>query len=285
MDNNDRRQRQNPSGYASQQGTLLQPQSQYPVVSASDRFRQAPLTAQAPPTSAPSASRASSQSYGYAYDQGSQFVASAIQPAYGAQDYASDQPQQRAPQYSQYGQNVLYSVPGAPTSAAGQSQYEPVQQYQQSRDSAIEVLNTGFGVAQPQYYGVPGQEGPTSAPATAMAAQNVPSQYSSLGYTAPQAPVGRESLAPSYTAAGMTDPHQAPSQGAYTQGSYSEQSGSEYDEFYNNYQNEVKKTFEQTRDGHLSEAAQNLYRLSDWLLHWAETLGTYSLWVRHGTSS
>ncbi|KAH8637510.1 37s ribosomal protein s9 [Alternaria alternata] len=246
---NDRRPRHTPSGYASQQGTLLPPQASYPVVSAPDRFRQPPLTAPAPPTSVPSSgSRASSQGYGYAYGEGAQFGSSiqASPVAYATQDYAAEQQQQaqRAPQqYSPYGQNIMYSVPGAQASAQASSQYEPVEQYQQNRDSAIQVLSTGFGVAQSQYY----ESGPTSAPASAIAAQNVPSQYPSLGYSAPQAQVGREALAPAYSAAGMTDPHQAPSQGAYSQGNYSEpqpNSGNEYDDFYRNYQNELKKTFE-----------------------------------------
>lgn len=273
---NDRRPRQNPSGYASQQGTLLPPQASYPVVSASDRYRQPPLTAPAPPASAPSsASRASSQGYGYAYGEGAQF-GSAIQSsgvAYGTQDYGSEQqpqPQRASQQYSPYAQSVMYSVPGAQGSAPAASQYEPVEQYQQNRDSAIQVLSTGFGVAQPQYY----ESGPTSAPASAIASQNVPSQYPSLGYTASQAQVGREALAPAYSAAGMTDPHQATAQGGYSQ-AYSEPqgSGNEYDDFYNNYQTELKKTFEHVRDSRLSEAGAQLYRLSDWLLHWAETLG------------
>lgn len=282
---NDRRPRQNPSGYASQQGTLLPPQSSYPVVSASDRFRQAPLTAPAPPTSAPSSgSRPSSQSYGYAYGEGSQFVGSSIQSSgvsYGAQGYGSpdQQPQQQRAaqqQYSPYGQNVMYSVPGAPGSATGSSQYEPVEPYQQNRDSAIEVLSTGFGVAQPQYYNVAGEGGPTSAPASAIATQNVPSQYPSLGYTTQQAPVGREPLAPAYTAGGMTDTHQPTAQAGYSQpGNYSEQhgSGNEYDDFYNNYQSELKKTFQYVHDGRINEAGAQLHRLSEWLLHWAETLG------------
>ena len=277
MDNNDRRPRTNPQGYAGQQGTLLQPQAQYPVVSASDRFRHAPLTAQ-PPTSAPSTSRAGSQSYGYAYGEGSQFVQSAITPSYGVQDYASESTAQHQQQsrYSQYGQNVMYNVAGAQAQPAGQSQYEPVQQYQSNRDPAIEVLNTSFGVAQPQYYGVPGQEGPTTAPASALATQNVPSQYSSLGYTAPQAAVGRESLAPSYSAPGMTDPHQATSQGSYTHQNYSEQGGgNDYDTFYNSYQTELKKTFEHTREGRLREAATQLKGLTDWLLQSAEPLGKF----------
>ncbi|KAF1950003.1 hypothetical protein CC80DRAFT_427767 [Byssothecium circinans] len=311
---NERRPRHNP-GYASQQqGALLQPQqASFPVVSASDRFRQAPLAATAVSASAPAQSQAQSQpqsqagsggragstsSYGYAYGEASQFVAPGIQQqagvSYGAQDYGAEQQaphahshsQRASQQFPQYGQNVLYSVAGAQVSAAGASQYEPVpvqvQQYQQNRDSAIEVLGTSFGVAQPQYYGaVPSEGGPTSAPAPSIATQNVPSQYPSLGYTAQPAPVGRESLAPAYTQAGMTDPHQPTAPGGYQQPAYGEQqhsgsasgSANEYDDFYNNYQSELKRTFEFIRDDRLSDAAQQLFRLSDWLLHWAETLG------------
>lgn len=285
---NDRRPRQSTAGYASQQGTLLQPQASYPVVSASDRFRQAPLAAQ-PPTSAPSAPAAASragpgtsaQSYGYAYEGGSQFVGSSIQQpgvTYAAQDYADQQqPAQRAgqQQYSQYSQNVMYNVP-AQASQPGSSQYEPVTQYQQNRDSAIEVLGTNFGVAQPQYYGgVPSEGGPTSAPSSAIAPQSVSSQYPPLGYT-PQQPT------PAYSTAAMTDPHPPTTHGGgYSQPAYPQpqpqQDGStnEYDDFYNTYQAEVKKTFEQIHDGRLSEAAPALDRLSDWLLHWAETLGEF----------
>jgi hypothetical protein len=209
--------------------------------------------------------------------------------AYGAQDYGSEQQQQqqqtqRASQYSPYGQNIMYSVPGAQPAASGSSQYEPVEQYQQNRDSAIQVLSTGFGVAQPQYY----ESGPTSAPASAIATQNVPSQYPSLPYTASQAQVGREALAPAYTAAGMTDPHQPSSQAGYSHPSYSDpqsSSGNEYDDFHRNYQNELKRTFEYVRDNRLSEAGAQLYRLSDWLLHWAETLGEFSRVRKAGASS
>jgi len=188
----------------------------------------------------------------------------------------------------------MYSVPGAQGSATGPSQYEAVEPYQQNRDSAIEVLSTGFGVAQPQYYNVAGEGGPTSAPASAIATQSVPSQYPSLGYTAQQAPVGREPLAPAYSAGGMTDPHQATAQAGYSQqhqqhqqqhqqqqqqqqqpAGYGDQHapGNEYDDFYNNYQSELKKTFQFVHDGRINEAGAQLHRLSEWLLHWAETLG------------
>lgn len=276
---NDRRPRHTPSGYASQQGTLLPPQASYPVVSAPDRFRQPPLTAPAPPTSLPSSgSRASPQGYGYAYGESAQF-GSSVQPsnvAYSAQDYGTDQQQQQqaqrtSQQYSPYGQNIMY---GAQASATGSSQYEPVEQYQQNRDSAIQVLSTGFGVAQQQYY----EGGPTSAPTATIASQSVPSQYPSLAYTASQTQVGREALAPAYSAAGMADPNQATSQPGYPQANYSESqsaSGNDYDDFYRTYQSELKKTFEHVRDSRLSEAGTMLFRMSDWLLHFAETLGKF----------
>lgn len=267
--------------YASQQGTRLPSQASYPVVSAPDRYRHAPLTPSAPPGSASSSgSRASPSAYGYAYAHGSQY-GSSIQPSpvqYGSQDYGTGQQQspQRAPQqYSPYAQSVMYGVGGAQGSATASSQYEPVEQYQQNRDSAIQVLSTGFGVAQAPYY----ESGPTSAPASALASQNVPSQYPSLGYTASQASVGRESLAPAFTTAGMTDPSQATAHPGYSQANYGEQpaAGNEFDVFYNRYQTELKRTFEHVRDGRLSEAAQQLYMLSDWVLHYAETLGEFPL--------
>ncbi|KAF2194591.1 hypothetical protein K469DRAFT_547052 [Zopfia rhizophila CBS 207.26] len=273
MENNDRRQRQsNPSIYAAQQG-LIQAQSQYPVVSASDRLRQAPLTAQSPTSAPSSGSRANPQSYGYAYGEGSQFVGSAIQPSgvpYAAQEYSPEQ-QRASQQYPQYGQNVMYNVSGQQATATPQSPYEPVQPYQPRQSAAIEVLSNQFGVAQGYYVG--GEGGPTSAPATALATQNVPSQYSSIGYTTQQSPVGRDTLAPSYTAAGMSDPNQPTSQGGYSQSNYGDPTANEYETFYNNYQTELKKTFEYTRDGRLSDAGAQLFRISDWLLHWAETLG------------
>jgi len=44
-------------------------------------------------------------------------------------------------------------------------------------------------------------------------------------------------------------------------------------DFYNNYQSELKKTFQFVHDGRINEAGAQLHRLSEWLLHWAETLG------------
>ncbi|KAB2571428.1 37s ribosomal protein s9 [Lasiodiplodia theobromae] len=280
MDNNDRRQRQaNPTGYTGQQPLIPQgTPAPYPAVSGSDRFRQQPpLTAQSP-TQAPPTAR-TGQGYGYAYggEGAAQFVGSSIpagalqyQPEYGQEQ--QPQQQQRTPQqYSQYASSMMYNVP-AQQQAAPQAPYDSVQQYQPRQSAAIEVLSTQFGVPQ-QYYGVPGESGPTSAPAAGMAAQNVPAQYPSLSYTT-QSPVGRDPLAPAY-AAGMSDPTTAGSHGAYPQGNYAAQTqgASDWDNTYAEYQTQVKRTFECIRDGRLSEGGGCLLRITKWLLGNAEALG------------
>ncbi|KAL1641835.1 hypothetical protein SLS58_005877 [Diplodia intermedia] len=163
---------------------------------------------------------------------------------------------------------MMYNVP-AQQQAAPQSPYDPVQQYQPRQSAAIEVLSTQFGVPQ-QYYGVPGESGPTSAPAAGMAAQNVPAQYP-LSYTT-QSPVARDPLAPAY-AAGMSDPTQSGSHGAYPQGNYTQTQGaSDWDNTYAEYQTQVKRTFECIRDGRLGEGGGCLLRITKWLLGNAEAL-------------
>lgn len=187
-------------------------------------------------------------------------------------EYAQDQQQRAAQPYTaQYSSNIMYNVPSQQQQQQNpQSPYEPVQQYQPRQSAAIEVLSTQFGV--PQQYYVAGEGGPTSAPAAAMATQNVPSQYPSLSYTAQQSPVGREALAPAF-APGMNDPAQGSSQGAYPSQSYAAQGGSDIDNAYNTYQTELKRTFEHVRDGRLSEAGRLLLDITEWLLGSAEALG------------
>ncbi|KAF2104155.1 hypothetical protein NA57DRAFT_70368 [Rhizodiscina lignyota] len=276
MENNDRRQRQsNPTGYTTQQG-LLQQSPQYPPASAPDRYRQATL--QQSPTSAPSNRRAGSQTYGaYGYGEGAQFVGSSMQAGtiQYQPEYTSDSTRsQQQPQYSQYGSNIMYNVPGQQQGASPASPYDSVQPYaQQPRQSAaVEVLATQFGVPQQYYVPGAGDTGPTSAPNTAIAQQNVPSQYPSLSYTQ-QSPVAhaREPIASAYGAA-MTDTSAQGTTSQYGTQGYSAQSGSEFDAAYQQYQGELRRTNENVRDGRLAEAGSSLVRVSEWLLGNAESL-------------
>jgi hypothetical protein len=270
MDSNDRRHRQNnPSGYANQQG-LIQGSPQYPATSSADRFRQ--LAVQSP-TSAPSSGRGGNiPGYSYPYAEGAQFGSSAMNAAplqYQA-EYGQDTARSQQ-QYSQYGSNIMYNVPSQQT-ASPQSPYETVQPYQQPRQSAaIEVLSTQFGV--PQQYYVAGEGGPTSVPNTAIAGQNVQSQYTPLSYTT-QSPVARDTIASAY-ATGMADASQSSPQAGYGQPAYGSQSDAALDNAYGQYQTELRRTFEGVREGRLAEAGTSLIHISDWLLGNAEALGEF----------
>jgi hypothetical protein len=276
MDNNDRRQRHTIPGQA-QHPVAPQAQAQYSVESASERFRQAPQPAAAQlPTSAPQVSRMGSQTY-YSYQPNAypQYANPAVQTPQGAPEYASEQPQRAY----QYGQSVMYNVPGAHAPAGGQSQYEPVQPYQQGRESAIEVLNSGFGSvpqASAQYY-MPSQEGPAATAATAMATQSVPSQYPSLPYTGQQAQVEREQLSAPYSTPDMPEPHQSTAQESYShaQSNYRESTtaAGEHEEFYNTFDNLLKRTNDHTAHGRMRDASETLMQLSDWFFRWVEPLG------------
>ena len=291
MDSNDRRQRQiTQAGYGQQ--AILQTSPQYPATSAaSDRYRQSQITAQSP-TSAPSAAARSGSihGYNYPYSESAQFAGAQMQTS--ALQYQTEygHEQQRPQQgYQQYGATNLagmYNVPAQqqqqPQQPQAQQQQQPTQsayesvtpyQPQPRQSAAIEVLSTQFGV--PQQYYASGDTGPTSAPAVALAAQNVHSQYNTMSYTT-QSPVGRETLAPAY-AAGMTDTAQTSSQAAYGQqagyGSQQASQSAELDVAYGQYQQELRRTFESVRDGRLAEAGTSLVHISDWLLGNAEALG------------
>jgi hypothetical protein len=305
MDSNERRSRQNTgSGYAGQQGALLQPQTspQYPAVSGADRYRQQPQQSAAA-TAGRTGGSISGYSYPYAAGAGAQPAAAApgaafagagagssIQagglqypPAaaeYGAGADASGTPAQRGqpgatptqqqPQPGPYQQYAgMYNVQQQ-QAATPPSPYESVQPYQPRQSAAIEVLTNQFGV--PQSYYVGGEAGgPTSTPTAGMPAQNVQPQYSAMAYTT-QSPVGRDSMASAY-ATGMTDSTQAASSQYGQTGGYGPQPSADLDGAYGAYQNELRRTFESVRDGNLAEAGTTLSRISDWLLSNAEALG------------
>ncbi|QDS77760.1 hypothetical protein FKW77_004955 [Venturia effusa] len=237
MDSNDRRHRQS-SGYASQQG-LIQSSPQYPATSSSERYRQQPHLAVQSPASASTTGRSGTlPGYNYPYAaEGSQFGSSAMNagPMQYSAEYAPDATQRSQQQqpYQQYGSNIMYNVPSQQQQPSPQSAYETVQPYQPRQTAAaLEVLTNQFAVPQPYYEG-----GPTSAPASAIAAQST--QYTSLSYTT-QSPVGREPLTSAY-ATGMADANQGSSQGAYGQTNYA---AAELDSAYGQYQTELKRTFE-----------------------------------------
>ena len=268
MDSNDPRRRpSNPSGYAGQQGLLQSPQ--YPATSVSDRYRSTQLGIQSP-TSAPATGRSGNlPGYAYGYGESSSFGASAMNPASMSYQSEYGQESQRQPQqYGQYGSSLMYNV-SSQQQAPSQATYEGVQHYQQPRQStAIEVLPNQFGVAQ-QYYGA-GESGPTSAPISGMGGQTTQTQYPQMSYSQ-QPSTARESIPSGYAMADTT-------QSAQTGYGQAEYSSSQQENAYATYQTELKKVYQDVRDGKLVEASVNLVNISDWLLTNAESLGSCFFW-------
>lgn len=273
MENNDRRQRQTTApGYAGQQG-LYNPAA--PTSRAS-------LTGQSPTTAPSSAGARTAYAYPAYGDSSAQFVG--LQPAYAADYPSSDSQSQHARpsgHYPQYGQSMMYNQAAA--AATPTSPYDaavtPYAAQPRHQSAAIEVLSSQFGVPQ-SYYNVAGDAtagtagagagGPTSQPG--IAHQNVTS-YAQLGYTTQQSPRDQQLQQPSY-AGGMTDQGASSSTSfGYAQVGGASSAGSEFDTAYNQYQTELKRTFQHVRDGRLAEAATLLMNISEWLLGNAEALG------------
>ncbi len=243
----------------------------------SDRFRQPASVGLRSPTSV-SGRNGAPQAYGYGFTEGQHFAAPQMSttslPYHQQNDYSQEN--QRQAQYPQYGSNLMYNV--APQGSQP-SPYDAVQQYQPRQSAAIEVLSTQFGV--PQYF-VPGE--PASAPGPAVHLQHATSQFPSLSY--PQSSVAeRSTLGQGYTSANMADMPQGGAPEQLDTTDYGQEPAN-YDDAYNQYQNALKQTFENTRNGRVVEAGQSLLEISNWLLGHAADLGERSspsnLRSRHG---
>ena len=215
--------------------------------------------------SSPTMATGTPSGYGY-YDEGSQ--GSSLPLPSTALQYQSEFPQeqQRQQTFPQYGAGLMY---GIPQQVPPNQPYNTVQPYQQPRRSAaIEVLSTQFAGVPPFY--VPGE--PTSASAATVPSQPAPSQFPSHTYA--QQPTGaRSSLAPVYAPAMSDVPQMGASQPVPTQ-DYG-QSAPNYDVAYGQYQNALKRTFQNIRNGQLAEAGQTLLEISEWLLTHAAELGKH----------
>ncbi|MCJ1256621.1 hypothetical protein MMC24_004445 [Lignoscripta atroalba] len=268
MEGDDHRRRQyEQSGYPSGQGFGLNPRSVAPAI-APDRYRQTQLSSTQSPASVVSAGVGiQSQGIGgYGYVQGQQYAPQLqsstlqYQPDYSHEPQRQQQQQQQFPSYSS---NLLYNMP---QQAQQQSSYDPVQPYQPRQSAAIEVLSTQFGV--PQYYS---SGEPTSAPGPA----GLGHQYASAQFQQPMsyqqpASIGRAAPSSSYPT-GMAEYPETGAHDVIEQQEVAQDSG--YDEAYNQYQNALRQTFENTRSGRLIEAGQSLLEISEWLLGHAAELG------------
>ncbi|MCJ1354348.1 MAG: hypothetical protein MMC33_004336 [Icmadophila ericetorum] len=210
---------------------------------------------------------ASSQSlgYGFASQQPQQPSQSYATVPDASLQYQSDFPQevQRQQQFAQYGPNMMYNIQ---QQGQAQSPYDPVPQYQQSRQSGtIEVISNQFGV--PQYY--------SAAEATSVPGPStIPQQYATAQFTQYQqqpTPAGRATQPIAY-ATGMAE-YVTPPIPEFIEQQETVSQASRYDVAYNQYIEALKETFQNTRDGRLIEAGQSLLDVSEWLLGHAADLG------------
>ena len=264
MEGDEQQRRQNDQSAYAARGFGQNNSQQQSGVSASDRFRQPLALASRDPTaSTPGGRSGNVQGYGtYGYAEPSQFGAPSLATSsmQYPSDYAQNTQRQTQQQFTQYAPSMMYNVPQQPPP---QSPYESVPQYQPRQSAAIEVLSTQFGV--PPYYA---SNEPTSAPGPAVPQPYAPTQF--LTYP-PQASIGRPSLGQSYPS-GMAEFAQQGAPEVLEQQELAQEPSS-FDDAYNQYQNALRQTFENTRGGRLVEAGQSLLEISGWLLGHAEELG------------
>lgn len=203
----------------------------------------------------------------YNYTPGQQYAAPQMQGT--SMQYAADYPHdtQRQQHFPHYASQMMYNVSPQPQH---QSPYDSVPQYQPRQTAAIEVLSTQFGV--PQYYNA-GET--TSAPEPpAMVQQYTPTQFHPPLLYHPSASIAQPTLASSFTPS-MADlaPPEAAAAPTPEEGEAQDQDSGAFDRAYAQYQEALKQTFENTRDGRLVEAGQSLLEISDWLLGAASELG------------
>lgn len=237
----------------------------------SERFRQSQLlTARTPTTASMNPVGGNPQDLGgYGYAQGQQYATPQMQGT--SMQYTADYPQdpQRQQQFQQYTSQMMYNV--SPQTQQ-QSPYDTVPPYQPRQSAAVEVLPSQFGV--PQYYNS-GET--TSAPEPAPIVQEyATAQFHPPLLYHPSAPIAQSTLTSSYTP-GMADLAQsnAPAPNPEEVETQDQDEGA-FDRAYAQYQDALKRTFENTREGRLVEASQSLLEISEWLLGAAGELGNFT---------
>ncbi|RMY67854.1 hypothetical protein D0864_11485 [Hortaea werneckii] len=248
---------------------------QYTAPPSTERFRQHPSYFQQSPQGPSPAARAGNEAqqvYGFAQNQYGQLptMPSTILQYGQGMDTQSAPRQQTQSQYQSYGSNLMYGMaqPQAQTQPA-QTAYEQVPQYRQRPGAASETVPTRFGVPQTTQYYLAGQTGPTSAPASEIAGQQLPTQYQQTPYS--QTAVSAPQTYPST----MIDPSQGGQYAAYAQQPQytAQQPTRTVDQAFNEYQTRIRSIFTLVRDGTLRDVGTNLIQISQYLMGNAEALG------------
>ena len=222
-------------------------------------------------------SMAQAESFPIVYGHSGQHVGSGWQPGSLQQSLPYSSNVERGQQESQrYGQGTFYNVSSQAALHGPQSRFGLSQQYSERTSSLIGDTTTPYGFQ--QYY-MGGDGGILRNPATS------PSQIHSQGVPTYQAlPNPQQNEGTSHALSSgtfetvMGESSQPTSHSAYgtvqpTYGNQATQSVPDYDNTYDAYQTELKKTYGFIEEGRIDEASRNLLVISKWLLENVEALG------------
>lgn len=190
------------------------------------------------------------------------------------QEYQPQEPRQQTQQYQQYGTGVMYGVQQGQQQS--QAAYDQVPTFRQSRPgTAPETLPSQFGEGPTGQYYLAGNPVPTSAPATDLAAPQLPSQYSQTAYAQPGSSTQQSyaMLDPAQSAAAYSAYNQQTQYAAAQPQSQPQQQADSIDQLFNQYQLSIRTIFTNAQNGTLRESPDQLIRISQYLLGRAEGLG------------
>ena len=285
MEHNDSRLRETPSFTARQD--FLPGQTTYSEqTSTSQRDRQSAFPydqSSFPPTSNTIPSVLSGgvqiQSFPYAYGQGGQLIGPNLQPEPSQQPAGYAAEDQRSQHNLQpYGHGMIFGVPSQASSQTRSTRYDSTQQYPQRSNTTLDVLSTSYAIPQQYYVGgnTRGSRRSDISPPSRVAGQ-LTSQYSPLQYSQSSHNIRSSNSTSSYSNVLDNEPqtvaHPIFESTQYAYQTQPAQTASDYDNTYDAYQTELKKTYGYIHDGQLREASGNLLMVSKWLLGNVEALG------------
>lgn len=215
----------------------------------------------------------------YTYGQGGQLIGSNLQPESTSQAaaYAGEDERNRQ-SFQPYGHGVLFGVPSQASSHTRSTRYDSTPQYPQRSNTTLDVLSTSYAI--PQQYYVGGDTRDSRGSDVSLPSRisgQIISQYSPIQYSQSGHNIRSSNSTSSYSNVVENEPqtvaHPTFESTQYTYQTQPSQTASDYDNTYDAYQTELKRTYSYVHSGQLREASRNLLMVSKWLLGNVEALG------------
>ena len=215
----------------------------------------------------------------YAYSQGGQLVGSNLQPEPTPQAAAYSGEDERSQHgFQPYGHGMILGVQSQASSQTRSTRYDSAQQYQPRSNANLDILSTSYAIPQQYYVGgnTRGSRGSDVSLSSRIAGQIV-SQYSPLQYSQSGHNIRSSNSTSSYSNILENEPqttaHPTFESTQYAYQTQPSQTASDYDNTYDAYQTELKRTYSYIHNGQLRDASRNLLMVSKWLLGNVEALG------------